>query len=551
VTRELDRRELELLNQITRIASYDLQLRPMLQRVTDALAAAFGWEFIACMTIDLERRRFVCQAMASRVPTEVTVGYGRALGSGVVGEVALTGNPILLDDTSVHANYIETLPGARSELCVPVKTGGRVLAIINLESPREAAFHDQLPLLEAVAQQLKGPIYNAYLLDEMQRRADALQMMSDLTRTAMEAGGLQPLLQRVVEYVHHRMEMPLVAILLVDERGRELELAAHAGAVPVSVSEGARWPVGEGVVGRAVRLGRAQLVADVRADPNYVPIAPGVVSELAIPIKFQERVLGVMNIEVTSPDAFSGDTVLVLHAFVDQVAGAIHMATVNRRLAEANRTLTDLFARYVAPDLAEQLIADPERFHNRGERREAAVLFADIRGFTRLCQRLESDRLLALLNDLIPTMADAVFAQRGSINRFLGDGFMALFGVPEKLADPAGAAVRAALEMQRRVEALSARWQAVTGEPLRMVFVANAGEVVAGSIGDPRHREFTVLGDVVNVASRLEAEAKARNARIVVTGMLHEKLGGRHPSKDLGDVELRGRDGAVRLWEIT
>ncbi len=545
-----DPRHYEILNQVARIATQDLLLRPMLQRIADALAGAFDWEFVAIMTIDTERRRFVCQAITTRVQTDVTVGYGRELGSGVVGEVSLKGETILLDDVRTHANYVDTLPGALSELCVPVKWGRRVIAVINLESTRPAAFHDQKELLETVADQVSGIIANAQLLDEVQRRADHLQMMSDLSRTAMEAGELQPILERVVDYVHRRMELPFVALLLLDEGTQELELAAHAGAVPVSVKNGQRWPAAAGVIGRAVRTGKPQLVKDVKADPDYVAISGDVVAEFVIPIQLSGRVLGALNVEVTSRDAFNSEAVLVLRAFIDQVAGVIHMARVNRQLADANRTLTNLFSRYVAPDLAEALLADPERFHTRGERRSASVLFADIRGFTRISQKLESERLLTLLNEFIPVMADAVFAQRGSINRFLGDGFMAVFGVPERVPDPAIAAVRAALEMQKRVGALSSRWQQETGEPLRMVFAANAGEVIAGSIGDPRHREFTVLGDVVNVASRLESEAKARNATVLVTGELFDALGGRYAGRELGAVELRGREGRVRLYEL-
>src|SRR5687768_11390686 len=107
---------LEILNEIARIATTDLALRPMLQRITDALARKFGWEFVACVSIDAARGRFVCEALSSTVPTDVHVGYGRELGSGVVGEVALTGNAILLDDVREHANHVDTLGGTLSEL---------------------------------------------------------------------------------------------------------------------------------------------------------------------------------------------------------------------------------------------------------------------------------------------------------------------------------------------------------------------------------------------------------------------------------------------------
>src|SRR5215468_5270485 len=123
--------QLHVLNEIARIATSGLELRPTLHSLCAALAAKFGWEFVACVSIDGRARRFVCEAVVSQRPTEITAGYSRPLGSGVVGEVAMTGRPILLDDVTESANYVETLPGARSELCVPVIFGGEVIAVLN------------------------------------------------------------------------------------------------------------------------------------------------------------------------------------------------------------------------------------------------------------------------------------------------------------------------------------------------------------------------------------------------------------------------------------
>jgi class 3 adenylate cyclase len=544
-------RQLELLNEVARIATQGLELQPMLQRITDALSRVFNWEFVSCMTIDPAGNRFVVRAVSSRLPTEICVGYSRVLGSGVVGEVAMTGRPLLIDDTRQHRNYVETLPGARSELCVPVKSGDRVVAVLNLESTRPAEFHDQLPLFQTVAEQVAGAIDSAHLYEEVRQRAAQLEMMSEVSRTALEAGELQALLQRITDYVHRRMGVEITGILLLDEKGTHLQLAAYTGSVPPpSVAAGAHWPVSRGIIGRAARRGKRQLVFDVASDPDYASTAPGIVAELAVPIRFQDKTLGVMNFEATAAEHLSPERVMVLQTFVDQTAGAIHLAAVNRRLEEANRTLTDLFSRYVAPDLAQVLLADPEKFHSRGERRDATVVIADIRGFTRMSQRVDSERLLSLLNEFNATMADAVFARRGSINRFLGDGFLAVFGVPEAIPDHAVAAVQAALEMQRRADSLSPRWHEATGEPLRLVVAANSGPVIAGTLGDPRHLEFTVLGDVVNVASRLEAEAKSRDARILVTGALRSLLPDGVEARYLGETELRGREGAVALYQV-
>jgi len=176
--------QLEILNEVARIATLDLELRPMLQRITDALASKFGWEFVALVTIDAERDAFVCEAVTSVVPTEIHVGYTRSLGSGVVGQVAASGEPQLIDDVLSYPNYVETLPGAQSEICVPVRHHDQIVAVLNLESRRLAAFHGQLPLLTSIGNQIAGAIASGLLYAELKKVTTQLE---EKTRALEEA----------------------------------------------------------------------------------------------------------------------------------------------------------------------------------------------------------------------------------------------------------------------------------------------------------------------------------------------------------------------------
>ncbi|HEV7768518.1 MAG TPA: sensor domain-containing diguanylate cyclase [Thermoanaerobaculia bacterium] len=169
-------RELEILNEVARIATLDLEARPMLQRITDALASKFGWEFVALITIDHEHDAFVCEALTTIAETAVHVGYTRQLGSGVVGQVAETGEAIVIDDVLTWPNYIETLPGVRAEICVPVRHHGRIVAVLNLESTHRAAFHGQLRLLTGVADQIAGAIASGQLYAELQKVTAQLEL---------------------------------------------------------------------------------------------------------------------------------------------------------------------------------------------------------------------------------------------------------------------------------------------------------------------------------------------------------------------------------------
>jgi diguanylate cyclase (GGDEF)-like protein len=263
----------------------------MLQRITDALAQKFDWEFVALVAVDDARTAFVCEAVTSALPTEIYPGYSRPLGSGVVGEVAAKETPIILDDVRTSGNYVETMPGALSELCIPVKHGGKLVAILNIESTRLGAFHDQLALLTTVADQIAGAIANARLYEETRQRARLMEMMSEVSRTALEAVDLQELLDRIVHYVHERIPVRLVSIVLA-------ETYAEAG----------------------------------HGEPAD--------EALVIPIRFRGETLGDLRIESATAGVFTAANATAFELFANQVAGAIHLSRMKRDLEDANAHLS-------------------------------------------------------------------------------------------------------------------------------------------------------------------------------------------------------------------
>jgi len=326
-----------LLNEVARIATDELELQPMLQRLTDTLAARFGWELVALVGIDEAGGRFVCEALSASVPTEVYVGYSRSLGSGVVGEVAATGRAVVIDDVRLHGNYVDTLPGALSEICVPVKHRGRVAALLNVESTRLAAFRGQLPLLETIAEQIAGAIANARLHEETRRRAAHLEILSEVSRLAAGSEDLPTVLQQIVAYVRQQLDLAVASIVLVGQRGRRFGLEATDSAAPIRTTAGLRPDAG--VVGRTLRAGEPQLVLDVRSDPDYITIAEEVVAEYAVPIRFRRRLLGAFNFESTSASVFTPESCRFLLLVADQVAGVLNLAGVNRRLERTKEQL--------------------------------------------------------------------------------------------------------------------------------------------------------------------------------------------------------------------
>ena len=331
-------RHLEVMNEIARIASGDLELRPMLNRVTEALHRHFGWEFIGFASVDKPRQRFVCEAVRSQIPTQVTPGFTRPLDTGVVGEVAASGKAVLYDDVRGVPHYVETTPGVRAQVCVPVRHRGEVIAILNVESTRSGAFCDQLPLLESVADHVAGAIDSARVYEALMEHAVLNEVMSEVSRIALEPLGQQELLQQIVDYVGVHFPACVPSILLLDEQGDHFLLEVFAQGAPRAAPPG-EWTVEAGICGRCVRSSEALYIEDVAAEPDYLPRLPGMRAEFAVPIRHRGRTLGVLNLESPSPAGLTPHARQVFTSIAEQVAGAIEGARLDAALREHTRVM--------------------------------------------------------------------------------------------------------------------------------------------------------------------------------------------------------------------
>ena len=214
------------------------------------------------------------------------------------------------------------------------------------------------------------------------------------------------------------------------------------------------------------------------------------------------------------------------------------------------RQVKQVFSRFVARDVFDQLMADPSRARLGGERREMTVLFADIRGFTTFTEKGRAEDIVAQLNEYFSGMVAVLFAHRGTIDKFVGDMVMALFGAP--LADPdhADHAVKAALAMLEALADLNRQWAAAGRPPLDIGVGLNTGEMIAGNIGSETIMSYTVIGDAVNLAARLESLNKEYRAHIIISDATRSRLKGRYDMKPLGTVTVKGKTEPVAIFEI-
>jgi adenylate cyclase len=214
------------------------------------------------------------------------------------------------------------------------------------------------------------------------------------------------------------------------------------------------------------------------------------------------------------------------------------------------RKMKRLFGQYVSKDVYEQLVANPELARLGGQRRQMTVLFSDIRGFTTVSESGEPEEIVGTLNEYFTRMVDIVFAHKGTLDKFVGDMVMALFGAP--LADPHHAehAVDAALDMIRELNRLNELW-AKQGRPTLDIGIGiSTGPMIAGNIGSHAIMSYTVIGDAVNLGARLESLNKQYGTRIIISERTKEALPDRYVIRPLGDVVVKGKTRSVAIFEV-
>jgi adenylate cyclase len=225
--------------------------------------------------------------------------------------------------------------------------------------------------------------------------------------------------------------------------------------------------------------------------------------------------------------------------------GASVVETVIREQRERRR-----LARFFSPAVVGEVIRQRDGAGLECARRTMTVLFSDIRGFTSISEKMAPEEVAAFLREYLTTMTEIVFKHGGTVDKYMGDGLMALFNVPLEQPDHADRAVRAALEFQARLRTLAGRFRARYGTDLQCGIGINTGEAVVGIIGSEQRLEYTAIGDAVNLSSRLESLTKEVKASIVISESTWREVRGRFPTRALGEVTVRGKAHPVPIHAV-
>ena len=217
---------------------------------------------------------------------------------------------------------------------------------------------------------------------------------------------------------------------------------------------------------------------------------------------------------------------------------------------KAKAVIKSLFSRYVDPSVVNQLVGNPDLVKLGGERKELTVLFSDIASFTSVSERMSPDDLVAHLNDYLTSMTEVVFENSGTLDKYIGDAIIAFWGAPLDVKDHAYRACQTAIEMTRRLDTLHEKWIS-EGKPLLNFRIGiNSGEMVVGNVGGRDRFDYTVIGDNVNLASRLESANKMYRTRILLSEYTYQLVRERVFTRELDLIVVKGKTKPVKIYEL-
>jgi adenylate cyclase len=382
------------------------------------------------------------------------------------------------------------------------------------------------------------------------RRLEALYKASNqATRLIASNAGLDERLGAVLDCAIEVTDAQRGFVLLRDPESGELSVhVAREMGGEVSASSPSM-----GIAYRAAELGEPVIMRDRDKDSKFGMresiIVQKIHSAMCAPLKVEDRLLGSIYVDTRNPVRVFEETDLELFAsMAAQSSLAIENAQLAEKMIEEEKKRANL-GRFLSPSVVEAIMNEKEDLVLGGRKQEVTTMFCDIRSFTPIAEQMPPAELVDLLNHHFTAMVGIVFHYKGTLDKYIGDELMAVFGAPILAHDDAERALRAALEMQRRNTELNAEREAEGRPRLELGIGISSGEVIAGYVGAPERMEFTVVGDRVNVGKRLCSYAEG--GQVVISDLTYERVKDLVEAEAIGEVELKGKAVPVAAYRIT
>ncbi|HEX5602510.1 MAG TPA: adenylate/guanylate cyclase domain-containing protein [Pyrinomonadaceae bacterium] len=402
-------------------------------------------------------------------------------------------------------------------------------------------------------EEVSAPQQRDKVLEALQRKANILSALYEMSKTLGSVFDLNAIFEKATDIIFRSTPADRVVALLAEQdgsenltpiamRARDNKLEAHAR----------RLSIGRTITRKVMKDRVALLSQDAASDEQFAGVdsivSQGVRSTICAPLVAETRVHGALYADRLDPfAAFKPDDLELISAVAAQTAIAVENARAHERLAREEVARAN-YSRFLPEVVVKQMLENPDSFKLGGVSQTITILFADIRGFTRISEHAPPEKIVNLLNRYFSAMTEIIFAHGGTLDKYLGDGLMALFGAPTTTPDDASNALNAAVAMQRRQLGINRELHDEGFPEIGVGMGLHTGEVIVGYIGSDRRSEYTAIGDTVNTSSRLESNA--RGGEILISDATAQAAHSRYKLKPREPIMVKNRQQPVMLWEV-
>lgn len=354
-------------------------------------------------------------------------------------------------------------------------------------------------------------------IKDLRRKAKMLELLYEMSKSIGTVFDLKEIFEKATDLIFRGTPADRVVALIADETidGKILDYSLFPIAVrtrdETTDKLTSKLTISRTITQKVMREKVAVLSQDARSDDQFLGsdsiVSQGVRSTICAPLITESNVHGVLYADRLDPFAtFSADHLEMISAVAAQTAVTVETVKAHKRLAREEVARAN-YSRFMPEYVVKQLLENPDSFRLGGINQQVTVLFADIRGFTAISEKENPEKVVTLLNRYFSAMTEIIFEHGGTLDKYIGDGLMAIFGAPTAGAEDALNAVKAAVTMQKRLAQLNSELYAEGYGTIAIGIGLHTGEATIGYIGSNKRSEYTAIGDTVNLASRLESNA--------------------------------------------
>lgn len=395
-------------------------------------------------------------------------------------------------------------------------------------------------------------------LEALQRKAQILAVLYEMSKTLGSVFDLNRIFAKATDIIFRVTPADRVVALIADgdvegaASDVNLRLIAIRARDAKLEDRAKRTTIGRTITRKVMRERVALLSQDAARDEQFANVESivlqGVRSTICAPLVAEHTVHGALYADRLDPFAtFTSDDLELISAVAAQTAVAVENVRAHERLAR-EEVIRANYARFLPAYVVKQVLENPEVFKLGGVNQIITVLFADIRGFTQLSELIKPERVVQLLNKYFSAMTDIIFAHGGTLDKYIGDGLMALFGAPTATAQDAANALDAAVRMQHRAEGLNKELRLEGFNEISVGIGLHTGEATIGYIGSEQRLEYTAIGDTVNIAARLESNAEG--GQILLSDATARAAADRYPLVPRQPMTVKNRVEPVPIFEV-